>query len=69
MSAKSTPSSVLSAWCRDVNATRRSHYLSNEAPDEVTVVKCYGSAVDGARTAPHSAFVDTDKPTKRIEVM
>ncbi|KAH9936623.1 uncharacterized protein B0H18DRAFT_868366 [Fomitopsis serialis] len=41
------------------NCAHRWYYLSNQTPDEVILIKCYDSAVDRARLAPHSAFVDS----------
>ncbi|KZT09387.1 uncharacterized protein LAESUDRAFT_647013 [Laetiporus sulphureus 93-53] len=34
------------------------YYLSNQTPEEVTLIKCYDSEVDRARLTPHSAFPD-----------
>lgn len=51
-----------SAFSVRYNATHRWHYLSSQTPDEVTLIKCYDSALDRARLAPHSAFVDTTSP-------
>jgi hypothetical protein len=37
------------------------HYISRQAPDEVTLIKCFDSKTDGrARRVPHSAFVDEE---------
>ena len=38
------------------------YYLSDQTPDEVTLIKCYDSAVDKARLTPHSAFLDSSSP-------
>jgi len=40
----------------------RWYYLSNQTPEEVTLIKCYDSEVDRARLAPHSAFLETISP-------
>ncbi|KIJ64624.1 hypothetical protein HYDPIDRAFT_112006 [Hydnomerulius pinastri MD-312] len=34
------------------------YYLSDQTPDEVTLIKCFDSDVDKARLTPHSAFKD-----------
>lgn len=57
------PDRESSAFSVRYNAAHRWHYLSDQSPDEVTLIKCYDSAVDRARLAPHSAFVDTTSPT------
>ncbi len=45
------------------NPDMRFHYLSNQTPDEVTLIKCFDSAEDGtARLTPHSAFTDPGSP-------
>ena len=37
------------------------HYLFQQAPDEVTLIKCFDSKTDGrARRVPHSAFIDDE---------
>jgi len=37
------------------------YYLFEQAPDEVTLIKCFDSKTDGrARRVPHSAFVDEE---------
>jgi hypothetical protein len=39
----------------------RWHYLFKQAPDEVTLIKCFDSKEDGrARRVPHSAFIDEE---------
>lgn len=40
------------------NPNHKWYYLSNQTPDEVTLIKCYDSEVDRARLTPHSAFAD-----------
>lgn len=40
------------------NPQHRWYYLSDQTPDEVTLIKCYDSEVDKARLTPHSAFFD-----------
>ncbi|KAI0771220.1 hypothetical protein BD413DRAFT_476455 [Trametes elegans] len=40
----------------------RWYYLSNQTPDEVTLIKCYDSEEDRARLTPHSAFLDPNAP-------
>ncbi|PSS37525.1 hypothetical protein PHLCEN_2v639 [Hermanssonia centrifuga] len=44
------------------NPNHRWYYLSNQTPDEVTLIKCYDSEVDRARLTPHSAFFDSSSP-------
>ncbi|KAF8442949.1 hypothetical protein L210DRAFT_3643852 [Boletus edulis BED1] len=38
------------------------YYLSDQIPDEVTLIKCFDSDVDKARLTPHSAFHDSTSP-------
>lgn len=38
------------------------YYLSDQTPDEVTLIKCYDSEADRARLTPHSAFTDAGSP-------
>jgi hypothetical protein len=38
------------------------YYLSDQTPDEVTLIKCFDSREDVARLTPHTAFVDTTSP-------
>ena len=40
------------------NPNHKWYYLSNQTPDEVTLIKCYDSELDRARLTPHSAFLD-----------
>lgn len=41
------------------NENHRWHYLKEQRPDEVLLIKCFDSKTDGrARRVPHSAFVD-----------
>ncbi|KLO08363.1 methyltransferase [Schizopora paradoxa] len=44
------------------NPQLRWNYLSDQTPDEVTLIKCFDSDTDKARMAPHSAFSDTSNP-------
>lgn len=45
------------------NPSMRFYYLSDQTPDEVTLIKCFDSAEDGtARLTPHSAFTDSGSP-------
>ncbi|KAL7280146.1 hypothetical protein PYCCODRAFT_1359188 [Trametes coccinea BRFM310] len=44
------------------NPNHRWYYLSNQTPDEVTLIKCYDSEEDRARLTPHSAFLDPTSP-------
>ena len=37
-------------------------HLSNQTPEEVTLIKCYDSETDKARLTPHSAFLDATSP-------
>ena len=39
-------------------------YLSEQRPDEVTLIKCYDSETDRARLTPHSAFADASSPAE-----
>ncbi|TFK84427.1 hypothetical protein K466DRAFT_647231 [Polyporus arcularius HHB13444] len=42
------------------NPNFRFHYLSDQTPNEVTLIKCFDSAEDGtAGSTPHSAFTDS----------
>ena len=55
------------------NPDHRWHYLSEQTPREVLLIKCFDSKVDGrARRVPHSAFVDEanagESPRESIEV-
>jgi hypothetical protein len=38
------------------------HYLSNQTPEEVTLIKCFDSDEDKARLTPHTAFKDNTSP-------
>ncbi|KAI0647771.1 hypothetical protein C8Q79DRAFT_905871 [Trametes meyenii] len=44
------------------NPNHRWYYLSNQTPEEVTLIKCYDSEEDRARLTPHSAFLDSTAP-------
>jgi hypothetical protein len=49
------------------------HYIFEQRPDEVTLIKCFDSKTDGrARRVPHSAFIDEEfvdaEPRESIEV-
>ncbi|OBZ68697.1 Uncharacterized protein in dcmA 3'region [Grifola frondosa] len=46
------------------NPNHQWYYLSNQTPDEVTLIKCYDSEVDRARLTPHSAFLDATSPAE-----
>ena len=55
------------------NEVHRWHYLGEQTPQEVMLIKCFDSKTDGrARRVPHSAFVDprfeTYEPRESIEV-
>ena len=56
------------------NNAHKWHYKSNLTPEEVILIKCYDSKLDGrARRVPHTAFADTgaaaDAPSREsIEV-
>ena len=40
----------------------RWHYLNQQTPGEVLLIKCFDSKVDGrARRVPHSAFIDEER--------
>jgi len=38
------------------------YYLSDQTPEEVTLIKCFDSDTDKARLTPHSAFLDSSSP-------
>jgi hypothetical protein len=40
----------------------RWHYVKEQRPDEVILIKCYDSRTDVARFAPHTAFLVPDAP-------
>ncbi|TVY22580.1 Gibberellin cluster GA4 desaturase [Lachnellula hyalina] len=43
-------------------AEHRWHYLNEQSPEEVLLIKCFDSETDGrARRVPHSAFVDEER--------
>ncbi|KAI0357451.1 hypothetical protein OH77DRAFT_102370 [Trametes cingulata] len=44
------------------NPKHRWYYLSDQTPDEVTLIKCYDSEEDKARLTPHTAFLDHTAP-------
>ncbi|KAF9495070.1 hypothetical protein BDN71DRAFT_901109 [Pleurotus eryngii] len=44
------------------NPGHRWYYLSDQTPEEVTLIKCFDSSEDRARLTPHSAFVDATSP-------
>jgi hypothetical protein len=44
------------------NPGHRWYYLSDQTPDEVTLIKCFDSDLDKARLTPHSAFHDSTSP-------
>ncbi|PSR97274.1 hypothetical protein PHLCEN_2v4337 [Hermanssonia centrifuga] len=44
------------------NPNHRWYYLSDQTPEEVTLIKCYDSEVDRARLTPHTAFLDSTSP-------
>lgn len=46
------------------NPNHKWYYLSNQTPEEVTLIKCYDSDVDRARLTPHSAFPDAGSPAE-----
>jgi len=46
------------------NPKHQWYYLSNQTPEEVTLIKCYDSEVDKARLTPHSAFLDQSSPAE-----
>ena len=40
----------------------RWHYLNQQTPGEVLLIKCFDSKTDGrARRVPHSAFIDEER--------
>ena len=55
------------------NPNHRWYFKYAQRPDEVTLIKCYDSLVDGrARRVPHTAFVNPEEedkePRESIEV-
>ena len=44
------------------NPAHRWHYVKEQRPDEVILIKCYDSRTDVARFAPHTAFLVPDAP-------
>jgi hypothetical protein len=44
------------------NPTHRWHYVKEQQPEEVLLLKCYDSRNDVARFAPHTAFIEPDAP-------
>ena len=44
------------------NPAHKWWYLSQQTPEEVTLIKCYDSETDRARLTPHSAFWDRTSP-------
>ena len=57
------PDREVSTFSVRYNPDMRFYYLSDQTPDEVTLIKCYDSAEDGtARLTPHSAFTDSSSP-------
>ncbi|KAH9851521.1 hypothetical protein C2E23DRAFT_732628 [Lenzites betulinus] len=44
------------------NPNHRWYYLSDQTPEEVTLIKCFDSEEDRARLTPHSAFLDATAP-------
>jgi len=55
------------------NKEHRWYYLYGQTPEEVMLIKCFDSKVDGrARRVPHTAFVNeataNEKPRESIEV-
>ncbi|KLO08365.1 methyltransferase [Schizopora paradoxa] len=44
------------------NPQLRWNYMSEQTPDEVTLIKCFDSDTDKARLAPHTAFLDASSP-------
>ncbi|KIP06712.1 hypothetical protein PHLGIDRAFT_35829 [Phlebiopsis gigantea 11061_1 CR5-6] len=52
------PDRVGGTYSVKYNPDHKWYYLSNQTPEEVTLIKCYDSEVDRARLTPHSAFLD-----------
>jgi hypothetical protein len=44
------------------SSEHRLHYVSEQRPDEVLLIKCYDSRTYVARFAPHTAFLVSDSP-------
>ncbi|KAI6027515.1 hypothetical protein BKA83DRAFT_4230119 [Pisolithus microcarpus] len=44
------------------NPNHKWYYLSDQTPDEVTLIKCADSDISKARLTPHSAFEDETSP-------
>ncbi|GGC49373.1 CmcJ/NvfI family oxidoreductase [Chelatococcus reniformis] len=68
------PDRVGETYSVKFNPAQAWFYVSAMQPDEVLLLKCYDSAVDGrARFAPHTAFIAPDipavaKPRESIEI-
>ena len=65
--------SVRPAKERRTDEGHKWHYIFEQRPDEVTLIKCFDSKTDGrARRVPHSAFIDEEfvdaEPRESIEV-
>jgi hypothetical protein len=55
------------------NPEHRWYYIYGQTPEEVMLIKCFDSKIDGrARRVPHTAFVNPEtvdgKPRESIEV-
>ncbi|KAF8133758.1 hypothetical protein EV363DRAFT_1416121 [Boletus edulis] len=53
---------IINVWSVKYNPGHKWYYLSDQTPDEVTLIKCFDSDVDKARLTPHSAFHDSTSP-------
>ena len=67
------PNGVWESWTVCPNGNHEWYYLREQTPEEVMLIKCFDSKVDGrARRTPHSAFVDPstkdEDPRQSIEV-
>jgi hypothetical protein len=56
------PSRVGETYNVAFNPAHRWHYVKEQRPDEVILIKCYDSRTDVARFAPHTAFLVPDAP-------
>jgi len=56
------PDRVGGTYTVKYNPNHQWYYLSNQTPEEVTLIKCYDSELDKARLTPHSAFLDETSP-------
>ncbi|EKM50109.1 uncharacterized protein PHACADRAFT_264655 [Phanerochaete carnosa HHB-10118-sp] len=56
------PDRVAGTFSVRYNPDHKWYYLSNQTPEEVTLIKCYDSEENRARLTPHTAFLDKTSP-------